>query len=71
MLPTPEMLKSVPFQYANDVRTGKLIVGKRIKQAVDRFYSWIETAETDGFMLNHSSGMFIINFFEKFIYPRT
>ena len=67
MLPTPEMLKSVPFQYANDVRTGKLIVGKRIKQAVDRFYSWIETAETDGFILNHNSGMFIIQFFEKFI----
>lgn len=67
MLPTPEMLQSVPFQYANDVRSGKLIVGKRIKQAVDRFYSWIETAETDGFILNHNSGMFIINFFAKFI----
>jgi phage terminase large subunit-like protein len=64
---TPEMISSVPFQYANDVCTGKITVGNRIKQAVERFYSWIETAENDGFILNHQTGMFAVNFFPKFI----
>lgn len=67
MQPTKQMLSSVPFQYANDVRTGKIIVGKRIKQAVERFYSWIETAETDGFILDHKTGMFAVDFFPQFI----
>lgn len=63
MQPTKQMLSSVPFQYANDVRNGKIIVGKRIKQAVERFYSWIENAETKGYILDHKSGMHIISFF--------
>jgi phage terminase large subunit-like protein len=67
MQPTQNQLSSIPFQYANDVRTGKIIVGKRIKQAVERFYSWIETAETDGFHLDHEKGMKIIYFYPKFL----
>ena len=67
MIPTPEMLSSVPFQYAADVSSGKLLAGKRIKQAVERFYSWIETAEADGYILDHKSGMWCVDFFPMFI----
>lgn len=64
---TPQMQSSIPFQYANDVRTGKIVVGKRIKQAVERFYQWIETAEQDGFYLDHNKGMQVIHFFPTFL----
>lgn len=64
---TPQMQSSIPFQYAQDVRTGKIVTGKRIKQAVERFYSWIETADQDGFYLDHNSGMKIIDFFPTFL----
>jgi phage terminase large subunit-like protein len=67
MKPTQKQLESVPFQYANDVRTGKIIVGKRIKQAVERFYSWVENAEIDGFVLDHEKGMRILSFFPTFL----
>lgn len=67
MKPTPQMLSSIPFQYANDVRTGKILVGNRIKQAVERFYSWIKTAEKDGYSLDHTEGMFVVDFFPKFL----
>jgi len=66
MLPTPEMLQSIPFQYASDVRSGKIICGSWIKLAVDRFYSWIETAEADGYILDHAKGMHIINWIPKY-----
>lgn len=64
---TQHQLESIPFQYANDVRTGKIVTGKRIKQAVERFYNWIETADQKGFYLDHNKGMQIINFFATFI----
>lgn len=64
---TDQHYKSVPFQYAQDVRDGKIVVGLRIKQAVDRFYSWIETAEDDGFYLDHQKGMMKIRFFETLL----
>lgn len=67
MKPTPQQLNSIPFQYANDVRTGKIVVGKRIKQAVERFYSWIENAEKDGFYLDHEKGMRILSFYPTFL----
>lgn len=60
---TPEMLSSVPFQYAAQVLAGEIIVGKRILQAVQRFYRWIDEADAKGFYLDHSAGMHIINFF--------
>jgi phage terminase large subunit-like protein len=64
---TPQMEASVPFQYADDVRTGRIITGKRIRQAVERFYKWIDDAEKDGFTLKHSDGMFAIGFFPQFL----
>lgn len=67
MTPTPTQLQSIPFQYAASVRAGETITGKRIKQAVERFYSWIETAEKDGFHLDHTTGMFAVTFFENFL----
>lgn len=67
MIPTPQQLNSVPFQYANDVRNGKIVVGKRVKQAVDRFYTWLENAEKDGFILDHEKGMRILSFFPTFL----
>lgn len=67
MIPTPQQLNSVPFQYANDVRYGKIVVGKRVKQAVDRFYTWLENAEKDGFILDHEKGMRILSFFPTFL----
>jgi len=63
-----EIQSSIPFQYALDVRSGKKIVGRNIQQAVDRFFSWIETADEDGYHLDHNAGMHVIEFFETFIY---
>jgi len=63
MQPTTTQLNSIPFQYAAGVRDGSVVVGHRIHQAVDRFYKWMETAEADGFHLDHDAGMQIINFF--------
>lgn len=67
MIPTQQQLDSVPFQYAHDVRSGKIIAGKRIRQAVERFYSWIADAEKDGFHLDHEKGMRIIHFYPTFL----
>lgn len=64
---TPQMLSSVPFQYANDVLSGKIITGKWIQLAAQRFFDWIETAEADGYELDHRQGMFAIDFFPKFL----
>ncbi len=64
---TPQMLSSVPFQYANDVLSGKIVAGKWIKLAAQRFFDWIETAEQDGYFLDHRQGMFAIDFFPKFL----
>jgi len=63
MQPTTTQINSVPFQYAAGVRDGSVVVGHRIRQAVDRFYKWMETAEADGYHLDHNAGMQIINFF--------
>lgn len=64
---TRQQKQSIPFQYAQDVRDGNIVVGLRIKQAVDRFYSWIETADADGFYLDHTKGIMLINFFETIL----
>jgi len=60
---TPEMLSSVPFQYAQNVRNGTVVTGRRVKQAVKRFYRWIDEADDKGFYLDHKSGMAVIKFF--------
>lgn len=67
MTPSPEMLASTPFLYAAGVRDGKLLCGKRIRQAVDRFWRWIDQAEADGYYLDHNAGMKVINFFPTFL----
>lgn len=64
---TPEMKSSIPFQYAYDVLDGKIVTGKWIKLAAQRFFDWIETADQDGFVLNHKQGMFAIDFFPMFL----
>jgi len=67
MIITPQMLDSVPFQYAQAVRDGNLHVGKRIKQAVARFYEWIDQADDAGYYLDHDAGMRILRFFPEFL----
>lgn len=62
-----EITNSIPYQYALDVRSGDVKVGRTIIQAIDRFFSWIETAEEDGYHLDHNSGMHVISFFQYFL----
>ena len=64
---TPSQKQSIPFKYAYAVQNGNIVTGKRIKQAVDRFFSWINTADADGYYIDHSAGMHIINFFHTFL----
>lgn len=59
--------KSIPFKYAADVKSGKIVCGLRIKQAIDRFYRLIESAEEKGYWLDHKKGFAIIRFFEKLL----
>lgn len=67
MKPTKKQLQSVPFQYAKSVQSSKLVTGKKVKKAVERFYSWIENAEKDGFILDHEAGMRAVSFFPTFL----
>jgi phage terminase large subunit-like protein len=64
---TPQMKASIPFQYAQDVLDGKLVTGQWIKLAAQRFFDWTETADQDGYYLDHNQGIFAINFFPKFL----
>lgn len=64
---TNQQKNSIAFKYAEDVLKGNIVVGKRIIQAVERFYSWIETADQDGFYLDHSKGISKIRFFEQLL----
>lgn len=60
---TKEMQNSVPFRYAQDVLDGKLVTGRRIRQACERFFRWIEEADEKGYYLDHATGMQAIKFF--------
>jgi phage terminase large subunit-like protein len=64
---TPEMKASVPFTYAKEVLSGKLVTGNWIKLAAQRFFDWIDTADQDGYILDHRQGMFAIDFFPRFL----
>ena len=66
-LPT-HIKKSVPFKYANDVLKGKIVVGKKIRLAVERFLKRIEQADVKGYRLNHAAGLHIIEFSERFVF---
>jgi phage terminase large subunit-like protein len=59
------IINSIPFQYARDVQSGKIVTGKWIKLAVERFYQWIDESPESGYHLNHNYGMIMIDFFEK------
>lgn len=60
---TKEMQNSTPFRYAQDVLDGKVITGRCIRQACERFFRWIEEADAKGYYLDHATGMQAINFF--------
>jgi len=64
---TPEMLSSVPFQYAQNVRDRQIVCGLQVKRAIDRFYKWIDEADAAGFYLDHEAGMRAVAFFPKFL----
>lgn len=64
---TNNIKQSIPFQYAADVKSGKLKTGLRIKQAVERFYKLLETAEEKGYWLDEKKGFAVIRFFENFL----
>ena len=59
--------QSVPFDYAYKVLSGEINTGEKIKKAVHRFFDWIKTADEDGYVLDHESGMHVLLFFEKFV----
>lgn len=67
MIITPEQLSSTPFQYANDVLAGKIVCGNYIKLAVKRFFAWIETADADGYYLDHRNGMYVVDWFPRYL----
>ena len=58
---------SIPFKYAADVKSGKIVTGGYIKKAIARFYDWIDNADAKGYVLDHNAGMMVINFFPEFI----
>ena len=64
---TPQMQKSTPFVYARQVLAGEIVTGGYVKKAVQRFFNWIDTAENDGYYLDHAAGMAIVVFFEMFL----
>lgn len=63
---TKQQKESVPFQYAYDVLKGNIVVGKRQKQAVERFFDWIENCP-EGDYLDHQKGMRIIRFYSTLL----
>jgi phage terminase large subunit-like protein len=60
---SPALKKSVPYQYALDVQSGKIPTGQMMQLVIQRFFTWIKTADQDGYYLDHKAGMTIINFF--------
>lgn len=64
---TTAMQNSIPFKYAYSVLNNEIPTGEKIKKAVERFFIWVETAEADGYYLDHKSGMHIIDFYANFI----
>ncbi|MBF05015.1 MAG: hypothetical protein CMP76_17195 [Flavobacterium sp.] len=55
------------FQYAAAVKAGKIKTGKKVQQAVDRFYQWVADAEKDGYYLDFDAGMKAVEFFPTFL----
>lgn len=54
-MPIPTKIQNSPaFQYAQGVLAGAIVTGKRIRQAVERFYRWID--ECEGFLVPTDTG---------------
>lgn len=64
---SPELVESEIYTYALDVRSGKIITGRRIKQAIERFFALIEKADAKGYWLDDQKGFAVIRFFEKIL----
>lgn len=62
---TPAIKKTIPFKYALDVLSGEVPTGNWMKLVCQRFFDMIETADADGFYIDHEAGMRMISFFEK------
>jgi hypothetical protein len=64
MIVSQQMKTSVPFT--------RMIGRKYCCRSMDKisssetFFLWIETAEADGYILDHNQGIFAIDFFPKF-----
>lgn len=64
---TSKIKNSVPYQYALRIKSGELPTGEMMKLTAARFFNWIKYADQDGYYLDHTAGMTIINFFETCI----
>lgn len=62
-----KILNSTPFTYAKDVAEGRVVCGRYVKLAVQRFYNLLEDMDSKGYMLDHERGMQPIYFAEYFI----
>ncbi len=62
-----KILESIPYQYALDVHNDKIIVGRKIKLAIKRFFKLIEEADEKGYWFDEKKGFAIIRFFEKIL----
>ena len=58
---------TTPIQYAADVKSGKIVCGLRIKQAIERFYKLVESADQKGYWLDYKKGFAVIKFIEGFL----
>jgi len=64
----PDDIKdSIPMKYACDVRDGKILVGRKIKLAVDRFFKLLKKADTHGYWIDSKKGFAVIKFFENIL----
>lgn len=53
------ILQTPAFQYAQDVRDGRIVCGRRIKQAVARFWRWVDTCA--GYMDRDAKGNLVFH----------
>lgn len=60
---TQNIKATTAHQYAESVKAGRIRTGKKIQMQVDRYFGWIETAEADGFYIDHGAGTQAVNFF--------
>ncbi len=67
MIIPKDIEQSIPFLYAADVLSGRVVTGRKIQLAVKRFYELIENAEDKGYWLDYKKGFAPIRFFETFL----